>query len=126
MTWASSRVVVTGGAGFLGSHLVDRFLADGAEVIGVDRDPAMIAEARRRREKVAGEPVVGMDVGRDGVTLTGGHGKVSRIENRESVMPSPQAARPIAIPAPLANTNGDSVSAVTDECVAAPRRVTTH
>ncbi len=36
MTWTPSRVVVTGGAGFLGSHLVDRFLADGAEVIAVD------------------------------------------------------------------------------------------
>ena len=36
MTWAPSRVVVTGGAGFLGSHLVDRLLADGAEVICID------------------------------------------------------------------------------------------
>lgn len=30
------RVVITGGAGFVGSHLVDRFLADGHEVIAVD------------------------------------------------------------------------------------------
>jgi dTDP-glucose 4,6-dehydratase len=30
------RVVVTGAAGFLGSHLVDRFLADGHHVIGID------------------------------------------------------------------------------------------
>ena len=30
------RVLITGAAGFLGSHLVDRFLADGREVIGVD------------------------------------------------------------------------------------------
>jgi dTDP-glucose 4,6-dehydratase len=30
------RVVLTGGAGFIGSHLCDRFLADGAEVICVD------------------------------------------------------------------------------------------
>ena len=30
------RVVITGAAGFLGSHLTDRFLADGHEVIGVD------------------------------------------------------------------------------------------
>jgi dTDP-glucose 4,6-dehydratase len=30
------RVVITGGAGFVGSHLVDRFLADGDEVVAVD------------------------------------------------------------------------------------------
>jgi dTDP-glucose 4,6-dehydratase len=30
------RVVITGAAGFLGSHLSDRFLADGHEVVGVD------------------------------------------------------------------------------------------
>jgi UDP-glucuronate 4-epimerase len=34
------RVIVTGGAGFIGSHLVDRLLADGAEVLVVDNfDP---------------------------------------------------------------------------------------
>jgi UDP-glucuronate 4-epimerase len=34
------RIIVTGGAGFIGSHLVDRLLADGAEVIAVDNfDP---------------------------------------------------------------------------------------
>jgi dTDP-glucose 4,6-dehydratase len=30
------RVVITGAAGFLGSHLSDRFLAEGHEVVGVD------------------------------------------------------------------------------------------
>ena len=30
------RIVITGAAGFLGSHLTDRFLAEGHEVVGVD------------------------------------------------------------------------------------------
>jgi nucleoside-diphosphate-sugar epimerase len=30
------RVVITGGAGFLGSHLCDRFLEEGADVVCVD------------------------------------------------------------------------------------------
>jgi len=31
-----SRVLVTGGAGFIGSHLVDRFLVEGLEVVALD------------------------------------------------------------------------------------------
>jgi UDP-glucuronate decarboxylase len=34
--YGKKKVVVTGGAGFLGSHLCDRLLADGCEVICVD------------------------------------------------------------------------------------------
>ena len=30
------RVLITGGAGFLGSHLCDKFLAEGHEVIAMD------------------------------------------------------------------------------------------
>ena len=33
------RIVVTGGAGFLGSHLCDRLLAEGHDVIAVDNPP---------------------------------------------------------------------------------------
>ncbi|MCC7013689.1 MAG: SDR family oxidoreductase [Planctomycetes bacterium] len=36
MSSQKSRVVITGGAGFLGSHLCDRFLAEGWEVICMD------------------------------------------------------------------------------------------
>ena len=41
------RLVVTGAAGFLGSHLTDRLIADGHDVVGIDNfvtgDPANIA-----------------------------------------------------------------------------------
>lgn len=53
MTWAPSRVVVTGGAGFLGSHLADRLLAEGAEVICVDN---MITGSPRNVAHLEGNP----------------------------------------------------------------------
>jgi UDP-glucuronate 4-epimerase len=43
------RMLVTGGAGFIGSTLVDRLLADGAEVIAVDNfEPFYPADRKRR------------------------------------------------------------------------------
>jgi dTDP-glucose 4,6-dehydratase len=47
------RVVITGGAGFLGSHLVDRFLADGDEVIAVDN---FLTGRKDHVERLTGNP----------------------------------------------------------------------
>ena len=33
---AKKRILITGAAGFLGSHLCDRFIAEGMHVIGMD------------------------------------------------------------------------------------------
>ncbi len=47
------KVLITGAAGFLGSHLTDRFLADGHEVIGMDN---LITGARENIAHLEGNP----------------------------------------------------------------------
>src|SRR5437667_3403731 len=48
-----TRVLVTGGAGFLGSHLCERLLADGAVVLCVDN---FFTGARRNIEHLISQP----------------------------------------------------------------------
>jgi dTDP-glucose 4,6-dehydratase len=47
------RVLITGAAGFLGSHLTDRFLAEGHEVVGMDN---LITGARENIAHLEGNP----------------------------------------------------------------------
>src|SRR5881296_2523509 len=44
-----SRVVVTGAAGFIGSHLCERLLADGHQVVGIDSFSDFYARARKKQ-----------------------------------------------------------------------------
>ena len=53
MTWTPRRAVVTGGAGFVGSHLVDRLLELGTEVLCVDN---MITGRQLNVEHLAPRP----------------------------------------------------------------------
>jgi len=60
----SRRVLVTGGAGFLGSHLCDRLLADGNEVVCLDNLFSSCKEnIALAREKLAWEPRVPLEEG---------------------------------------------------------------
>lgn len=47
------RILVTGGAGFLGSHLSERLLADGHEVLCVDN---LVTGSKRNIEHLVGDP----------------------------------------------------------------------
>lgn len=61
MTAQPSPALVTGAAGFIGSHLVERLLRDGCDVTGLDLDPA-------RRPAPAGVEVIAADI-RDAAAL---------------------------------------------------------
>ena len=50
---AATRVLVTGGAGFLGSHLCDRLIRDGHEVLCVDN---LFTGTRANIEHLIGHP----------------------------------------------------------------------
>lgn len=54
-----ANVVVTGAAGFVGSHLVELLAAAGHRVVGVDRRPAMPAAAAERLVADLADPLPG-------------------------------------------------------------------
>ena len=105
------RIVVTGGAGFVGSHLCERLLADGHEVVAVDN---FLTGARRNLATLEGQPgfsFVEADV-IDGLPVDG---KVDRIYH----MASP--ASPIdyvELPFRTLYAGSDATRHCLDRCVA--------
>lgn len=56
------RILVTGAAGFIGSHLVDRLVADGREVMGVDAFTSYYSRERKERNLVSAKEETGFSL----------------------------------------------------------------
>jgi UDP-glucuronate 4-epimerase len=72
----SARILVTGAAGFIGSHVCEALLARGDEVIGLDNfDPFYARQVKERNleglRRTAGFRFVEADIVRDGLPLDG-------------------------------------------------------
>ncbi len=63
--YKDSRILVTGGAGFIGSHLCERLLAEGAEVISVDN---YFTGSRKKHRPSPEQPAVRGDAPRRDVS----------------------------------------------------------
>ncbi|USO00182.1 MAG: GDP-mannose 4,6-dehydratase [Phycisphaeraceae bacterium] len=60
----NERIVVTGSAGFIGSHTVARLLGQGACVLGIDNYDAFYARAIKERNEAANRAAAGGEPGR--------------------------------------------------------------
>jgi UDP-glucuronate 4-epimerase len=70
------RVLVTGAAGFVGSTLVDRLLAEGREVVGLDSFDPFYPEAMKRRNLAAASSHAGFRLERADIRDAGAVGRL--------------------------------------------------
>ncbi|WP_137684060.1 UDP-glucuronic acid decarboxylase family protein [Haloarcula mannanilytica] len=96
----SNRILVTGGAGFLGSHLCERLLSEGHEVICLDNFGSGQRDNIKELEKLSTFTVIDRDV-----RLTGSLPSVDRIYHLAS-RASPADFTDFPVNIALANTQG--------------------
>ncbi|MBF0332451.1 MAG: SDR family oxidoreductase [Alphaproteobacteria bacterium] len=83
------RVVVTGGAGFIGSHLVDRLLADGNQVVVIDDFSVGGPRNLVRHQGGQDLAVHQMDIAKDDIApLFSGAERVFHLAARADIVPS--------------------------------------
>jgi len=98
----SARVLVTGAAGFIGSHVCEALLARGDEVVGVDNfDPFYDRAVKERNldglRRAKGFRFVEADVVRDALPLEG-VSVVLHLADARGCAPRSRTPRPTATP----------------------------
>ena len=109
------KILLTGAAGFIGSHLAERMLREGHEVVGLDSFDSFLYDAATKERNVAG--IRGLELVRGDIVDAALVAELARGKDLVVHLAALAGVRPsIAEPLRYARTNVEGTTAILEAC----------